>query len=201
MSQVFFWRIHMKPQIWVALFVAILFSASAPAEEGRHTLGLEAGHVALGGDVGSMYGNAVGGGIFFRYAASDFLEFEINLMGSRHSQNSLSLKQNSLGLAVLYNIDQFDIFVPYVKGGAEFVGHTQDLPSPVNPASYESNGFGLIIGAGAQVLLGANFMTGLDLTYHSIFDTTVTPTGGTATKAIQPYTTVMLQVGFRFGSK
>jgi hypothetical protein len=186
--------------VFAALFLLTVFFGveDVRAEEGRHTVGVQAGQVGLSGDVANFYGNALGWGLFFDYAASDWLEFEVSYLNSRHTKNSAGYSQGVFGAGVLYNIDQFDIFVPYLRGGAEFISVTGDLPSPVTLASYSTTGFGLAVGVGGKFLLGENFMTGLDLTYHSAFDASVTPTGGSSTKILQSFTTIMLRLGFVF---
>lgn len=174
----------------------------AHAEEGRHTLGAQAGQVGLLGDVGTTYGNALGYGVFFDYAASDWLELELNFLASKHSSNNLNLSQNAYAAYMIYNIDQLDAFVPYLKLGAEFVSHTQDLAG--NTGTFSSgqfnSGFGLDVGAGGKFILGSNVSAGLDLTYHSVFDVSSTPPLATASqKVIQSYYTVMFRLGFEFG--
>jgi opacity protein-like surface antigen len=184
------------------LALLIYFEAnSAFADEGHHTLGVEGGQVGQSGDVSTLYGNALGYGAFFKYAASDFLEVEFEYLHSQSNQNNLNHNQNSLGLTAIWDLDVWDIFVPYLKGGAEFVSASNDYPSLGLPATgVSANGFGLDVGLGAAVLLGNNFMTGLDFTYHDIFDVSVTPPGyPNSVKAIQPYWTVLLQIGFMFG--
>ncbi len=190
----------------IAVFIALLFlalafeSEMAFSEEGRHSVGFQAGQVGLTNDVGLVYGNALGWGLFFDYAASDWLEFELDYLNSKHSSNSLSLAQSTYEAAVLYNVDQIDVFIPYIKCGAEFVGHTQDLVSSGGIKSYEANAFGLDLGFGGKILLGKSFMSGVDFAYHGIFDASVTPAGAATTKAAQSYFTVMLRLGFVFGS-
>jgi len=175
---------------------------NANAGEGQVTVGAQAGEVGLGGDVGNTYGSALGVGAFFSYAASDFLEFELGWLSSKHSGNGLNLAQNAYNLDIIYDVDQFDIFVPYIKGGAEFVTHQQDIVnvSPAGITSTNLTGFGLNVGLGARVDLGKNFMTALDFDFHNIFNTTVTPIGGSGSiNAIQSYFTVLLRFGFAFG--
>jgi opacity protein-like surface antigen len=182
------------------LLLTFLFQVeAAQAEEGRHYLGVQAGQVGLTGDVGSAYGSALGVGAFFNYAASDFLEFQLSWLTSHHSSNNLALTQNSYALILQYNLDQLDIFTPYIEGGAEFASHVQDIPGLSGNASYNTTAFGLDLGIGAKVDLGKSFMTGLDFTYHNIFDASATPPGLSAVKAIQSYFTVMLRFGFVFG--
>jgi hypothetical protein len=186
--------------VFATLFLLTVFFGveSVHADEGRNTLGIQAGQVGLSGDVASAYGNALGFGVFFDYAASDWLEFELSYLNSRHTKNSFGYSQNVIGAGVLYNVDQFDIFVPYLRGGAEFISVSADLPSPVVPAAHSTTGFGLNVGVGGKFLLGNNFMTGLDLTYHSAFESSITPPGGTSTKVIQGFTTIMLRLGYVF---
>jgi opacity protein-like surface antigen len=181
----------------------------AEAEEGHHSLGVQAGEVGLSSDVGNIYSNALGMGAFFDYAASDFLEFELSWINSHHTgtnplnASTLNLQQNAYALALQYNIDTYDIFTPYIKGGAEFVTHTQDIVGANNQTgSYSTTGFGLDAAAGCKVNFTQNLMAGLDLTYHSIFTASVTPTGNfNAVNTIESYFTVMLRFGFTFGGE
>ncbi len=192
------------------LITLILNISDANAEEGHHTLGVQAGEVGLSGDVGNIYGNALGGGLFFDYAASDYLELELSWLTSHHTGSNsgvfgsppLSLTQNSYMVALQYNIDTLDIFTPYLKGGAEFINHGQDVINPQTLANSPANttGFGLDIGVGSKVDVGSHLMAGLDLLYHSIFTTTYTPPNSPASvNTIQSYFTVMLRLGYSFG--
>lgn len=182
--------------IFTTLFLLVLLNFSAHAEEGVHSVGVQGGQVLLSGEVLDRYSNALGIGGFFNYAASDFLEFQLAFNTSNHTSNSKSLNRQSYELGVIYNIDEFDIFVPYLKGGAELIAHKQDF---VGANGISTNGFGLNFGVGSAVLLGKDFMTGLELTYHSAFDVSYSA-GGVSQKAIQPYTTVMVLFGYRFSS-
>ncbi len=187
--------------ILVTLFILTAFNFTAQAEEGHHVLGVQAGHVGLSGDVASRYGNALGFGAFFDYAASDMLDFEFGYLNSKHTSNSLSMTQNAMSMAILYNVDQFDIFIPYLRGGAEFVSANEDIvnPATLTASGYSTTAFGLDLGFGGKFVLGSNFMSGIDLTYHSIFDANVSLPNGTSTKALQSYMTVMLRFGYVFG--
>src|SRR5437868_4994702 len=104
----------------LALTIVVHIS-NAQAEEGHHVLGVQAGEVGLSGDVGNTYGNALGYGAFFDYAASDWLELELSWIYSRHTgsnpvnASTLNLNQNSYAIALLYDIDTYDIFTPYIK--------------------------------------------------------------------------------------
>jgi opacity protein-like surface antigen len=174
----------------------------AMAEEGKHVIGVQAGHVGQQGNtVGPMYGNGLGYGVFFNYAGSDFLEFQMGFLSSRHTRDGLELSQHALSAAAQYNIDQLDIFVPYAKGGAEFVFHNQSLQHPqgwkqeVSPMA-----FGLLVGIGTQLLVSQNFMTGLDITYHPVFDAS-SSVGGVNYATVQSYLTVLVQFGYRLGGK
>jgi opacity protein-like surface antigen len=179
-----------------------LETSGVQAEEGHHTFGVQAGEVGLTQDVGTTYGNALGGGLFFDYAASDFLEFELNWLSSHHSNNNLNLTQNAYAAAVQIDIETYDIFTPYIKGGAEFVQHSQDITSGTTTSNYNTTGFGLDLGAGARVDFTKHLMAGLDFTYHSLFNTTVTPNGANySINTIESYFTVMLRFGFTFGGK
>src|ERR1700722_545978 len=147
------------------IFLAFVFFVRNPkalADEGKLTFGAEAGEVGLSQDVGSTYGNALGAGAFFTYAPSDFLDFQLSWLTSHHTSNNLNLVQNAYIADLIYKVDQFDIFTPYIEGGAEFVGHTQDVlnTSTGTTSSSSNTGFGLNIGFGAKVDLGKNFQTG-----------------------------------------
>jgi opacity protein-like surface antigen len=176
------------------------------ADEGHHTIGVQAGQVGLSGDVGNTYGSALGAGAFFDYAASDWLELELSFLTSRHSGNSLSLTQNDYAAAMIYNVDTIDAFTPYLKGGAEFVTHAQDVIVPntvVNSVLTSQNytGFGLDLGFGGKFQMGTRFSAGLDFTYHSLFDVSATPPGAASSqKVIQSFYTVLLKFGYNFGS-
>ncbi|MDZ4678662.1 MAG: outer membrane beta-barrel protein [Oligoflexia bacterium] len=189
--------------VFTTLFILTLFYKTAQAEEGHHALGFQAGHVGLSGDVGSRYGNALGWGVFADYAASDWLDFELGYLNSKHTNNSLSMTQNALSASILYNVDQFDLFIPYLRGGAEFVSANEDIVNPSNlvPSGYSTTAFGLDVGFGGKFLIGTNFMAGADFTYHSMFDSNVSLPNGTNAKAIQSYLTVMLRLGFVFGAE
>src|SRR4051812_49350048 len=106
--------------VFSALLVIFLClgAVDVNAEEGHHTLGVQAGQVGLSGDVGSTYGNALGLGGFFDYAASDWLELELSYLTSKHGSNNLNLIQNDYAAYMIYNIDTLDAFTPYLKGGA-----------------------------------------------------------------------------------
>ena len=174
------------------------------AEEGKTILGAQAGEVGLSQDVGATYGNALGLGAFLEYGASDFLEFQLSWLNSYHSSNGLSLNQNAYAMDAVWDIDQFDIFTPYLEGGAEFVTHTQTIANPASPTSiapYNSTGFGLNVGAGAKLDLGSHLMAGLDFIYHNMFTATVTPPGSsTSVNAVESYFTVLLRLGISFDS-
>ena len=189
--------------VFSALLVMFLClgAVDVNAEEGHHTLGVQAGQVGLAGDVGSAYGNALGVGGFFDYAASDWLELELSYLMSRHSSNNLNLTQSDYAAYMVYNIDTLDAFTPYLKGGAEFVGHTQDITVPSGILTSQNyTGFGLNIGLGGKFQFGSTFSSGLDVVYHNMFDVSATPPGAPASqKVIQSFYTVMLRFGFSFG--
>jgi hypothetical protein len=114
--------------VFAFLFAITLIGLStAHAEEGHHSLGIQGGHVGLSDANLSAYGNNIGYGAFFDYAASDYLEIELGFLTSKHTNNSLSLSKNAYSLAALYIFDQVDIFIPYLRGGAKadgvVVGH------------------------------------------------------------------------------
>jgi opacity protein-like surface antigen len=184
-----------------------LGAADSNADEGRHTLGVQAGQVGLSSDVGTVYGNALGVGAYFDYAASDWLELELSFISSKHSQNNLNLTQNDYAAYMVYNIDTFDAFTPYLKGGAEFVGHTQDIPNVNVLGGVSTNqsytGFGLGFGIGGKFQIATHFSAGLDVLYHDIFTVSATPPGAISgsVNVIQNFYTVMLRLGFTFGNE
>ena len=191
----------MKITVTALLALLSLSSFYVHAEEGRHVIGVQGGHVGMTQKVGEDYGSALGYGAFFNYAGSDFLELQLNYLQSKHTRNNLNLDQKVFGISALYIIDQIDAFVPYAKGGAEFISHTQDIENQTTAttASYNSQAFGLLLGAGTQFLIGSNMMAGLDFAYHSVFEATTT-VGARNVPTIQSFFTVMLQFGYRFGS-
>lgn len=194
-----------------ALLILCLNPVKAFATEGHHTLGIQGGEEMLTSDVGGNFSNALGFGAFFDYAASDYLEFELSWINSSHPLtnstlningvsvpvSSFSLVDNSFMLALQYDIDTYDIFTPYLKGGAEFTSASMNIPSS---GTLSSTAFGLDIGFGARADLGSNFMAGLDLLYHSMFTGTATLAGSsTAVNVVESYYTVMLRLGYAFG--
>jgi opacity protein-like surface antigen len=196
------------------LFVTLMLNVSgARAEEGHHTFGVQGGQEGLTSDVSTGFSNALGIGAFFDYAASDYLEFELSWINSTHpgggtivengqtfAIGTTNLVDNSFMLALQYDIDTYDIFTPYLKGGAEFATASVNIPGSVGNLS--TTGFGLDIGVGSRVELGSNFMAGLDFMYHSMFtaSATVPNSGGASVNLIESYYTVMLRLGFTFGS-
>lgn len=193
----------------VLIISTLVFVSGAYAEEGHHSFGVQAGEVGLSSDVGSIYGNALGSGLFFDYAASDYLEFELSWLNSHHSGsnptfgNPMSLTQNAYMVALQYDIETYDIFTPYLKGGAEFDNHGQDVINPTTQANTPVNttGFGIDVGIGSKVDFTKYLMAGLDIMYHSMFTATVIPAGtSTSVNTIESYFTVMLRVGFTFGA-
>ncbi len=174
------------------------------AEEGVHSIGVQGGQVTLTNDWGSPYGNALGGGVLYRYAASDYLELELGWLNSKHNSNangsSISLNQNAFNVDVLYDFDVLDILVPYIKGGVDYVTHTQDVVGPFsNLYNQNYNGFGLNIGFGGDFLLSKRLTAGLDFTYHNIFTAQTTSLSATPVNVIGSYFTVMAHLLFRFG--
>ncbi len=194
----------MKLLIKLIIFCAVISATQyALAEEGHHSIGIQGGQVLLSGDVASTYGNALGLGAFFNYAASDWLEFQLGWLNSKHTTTAngqnVAMTQNAFNADILYDIDQFDVFVPYVKGGVDLVTHSpQDVVGTTGNLSGQSySGFGLNLGIGGQFILGKNFFTGLDITYHSIFDVSTSAPGASSVKVLQSFTTVLVQMGFR----
>ena len=199
----------MKRLIFVFAMLLMMFLVldvnEAFAEEGRHSLGIQGGQVGLFQDVGSTYGSALGAGAFFDYASSDWLELELAYLGSRHSLNGLSLNQSSYTASMIYNIDELDAFTPYLRLGAEYVSHTQDvwtntLTGPPGISSTNNSGFGLDMGLGGKFMVGNNFSAGLDVIYHSVFDVSVTPLGSNSQKVIQSYYTVLFRLAYVFSA-
>ncbi|MCC6277835.1 MAG: outer membrane beta-barrel protein [Oligoflexia bacterium] len=179
--------------------ITLMSLSTARAEEGLHTFGLQGGHVGLTDANLGTYGNNLGYGVFFDYAASDYLEIELSGLTSKHTNNSLSLAKTAISISALYMIDQIDIIIPYLKGGAEFDNHTQDALNPVTATSFSTTGFGLNVGAGAKFMASDSFSVGLDLTYHSMFETKIALANGTEAKGIQSYFTALLRLGLVFG--
>src|SRR5258708_2446441 len=124
-TQAFFLEVSMIRLLFIlsALFFLTAFFGIdfAHSEEGHHSIGIQAWQVGLTSDFGSLYGNALGYGAFFDYASSDWLEFELSYLTSKHTSNNLNYTQGVYGLSVIYNVDQFHILIPYLRGGAEFV--------------------------------------------------------------------------------
>jgi len=191
------------------LFVTLMLNVTgAYAEEGHHTLGIQAGEELLSNDVSSNFSNALGFGAFFDYAASDYLEFELSWINSSHpsygttvingsSVGSYNLVNNSFIAALQYDFGTLDIFTPYVKGGAEFTTASENVPVI---GTLSSTAFGLDLGFGAKADIGSNLMAGLDLMYHNMFTGTATIPGTTGTiNVIESYFTVMLRFGYSFG--
>src|SRR5262249_211139 len=75
----------MYKKIIFSAALTIILSEAAMAEEGHHTIGAQAGNVGLAGDVGNAYQNSIGAGLFFDYAASDWIEMEVGWLNSHHS--------------------------------------------------------------------------------------------------------------------
>jgi opacity protein-like surface antigen len=189
------------------ILVALSFSQILFAEEGIHSVGLRGGQTLLSSDWGSPYGNALGAGLLYRYAASDWLEVELGYLNSKHSGTAnggnVGLSQNAFSVDVLYNIDTFDILVPYIKGGVEYVTHTQDVAgTSANLGNQSYNGFGLNIGAGGDFIISKKFAAGIDFTFHDIFTVQSSGFSGNGpVNVIGNYYTVMAHALFRFGAK
>ena len=102
-------------------------------------------------------------------------------------------------MALIYIIDDWNKVFPFFRGGLEYVSHTQDILSPILPASYSTAAFGFHVGLGAEYEIWKYITLGGDISYHNIADVSVTPTGSiTPVKAIQSFYTLLGRIAFKF---
>lgn len=194
-------------KILTTLVLLAATNAFAEHREGQSSVGLQGGQVNLGGEVASQYNNALGWGLYYQYATSPKLWFEMSYLNSKHTGSAngqtLSMTQYDFAGSMLYYFDDFYAFYPYVKGGVDFVLHApQDVAGTFANRTYDSiNGFGLSFAVGGEFEVTTNMFVGLDLTYHNIFDVAAAAPGNPNAKAIQNFTTLMARVGFKFGGE
>ena len=159
-------------------------------DEGQIRLGVQGGHVGLLQDVGSTHGNGLGLGALVGYLATDDLAFELSYTISNHD----NLVHSDFATGVNYYFNNFESFYLYGSGGVNFVNHKLTL------IKKSSGAFGLYGGLGADVEVGTKFLAGLQVLYHSVFDSSVKATPSSPSQAaIQDFLTVYFRLQLGIG--
>jgi len=152
-------------------------------------LGGQVGNVALTGDLGNAFSNAIGFGVDLGLRTNSLLDVTAHFQHSSHSGGTDGMSLNDLFLSAdvhLLQVNDFDFALAFGPGFYFF-----NAAAAGNLPSLSHTNFGLNFGALGDVVVSDNFRIGLDGRYHAVFGNIFGNTGGA-------FWTIMLRAGVLF---